>query len=226
MSKQFWGILAVIVLVFVGIFIFSGTGKSNNSSSSNTKPTEHIEGSGKTGVTLVEYGDYECPYCEGYYPIVKQVQQEFNDQIYFQFRNFPLVSVHQNAFAGARAAEAAALQNKFWQMHDALYDSSNWQVWSTASDPTPYFNEYAQQLGFNTVQFKKDFNGSAVNNSVNADMSAGNKLNINGTPTFYLDGKQITVAPNVPAFEKVIKAEIAKKAAHSATTSTSNATKQ
>lgn len=215
MSKQFWGILAVIVLVFVGIFIFSGTGKNNNSSnSSNAKPTEHIEGLGKSGVTLVEYGDYECPYCEEYFPTVKQVQQEFNDQIYFQFRNFPLTSVHPNAFAGARAAEAAALQNKFWQMHDALYDSTNWQIWSTASDPTPYFNQYAQQLGLNVTQFKRDFGSSKVNATVNADMNAGNKLNINGTPTFYLDGKPITVSPTVSSFEKVINAEIAKKAAH------------
>src|SRR5580704_11512586 len=98
MCKQFWGILAIIVLIFAGIFIFSGNGKNSASSAkTNAKPTEHIEGLGKSGVTLVEYGDYECPYCEEYYPTIKQVQQEFNDQISFQFRNFPLVSIHQNA---------------------------------------------------------------------------------------------------------------------------------
>ena len=220
MSKQFWAVVAIIVLVFVGIVAVSNH-KSSTSSSTNSssQPTQHIIGTGSTGVTLVEYGDYECPYCEEYYPVVKQVQQEYNDKIFFQFRNFPLTSVHVNAFAGARAAEAAGLQNKFWEMHDALYDASNWQVWSTASDPTPYFSQYAQQLGLNMTQFKSDFGSSKVNDLVNADMTAGNKLNIQGTPTFFLDGKQITVGISVTDFEKVINAEIAKKAAASSSTS-------
>jgi protein-disulfide isomerase len=226
MSKQFWGILAVIVLIFVGIAVFSGH-KNNNSSNatgSSGKPTQHIEGLGKSGVTLVEYGDYECPFCEEYSPIVKQVQQEFNDQIFFQFRNFPLTSVHPNAFAGARAAEAAALQGQFWEMHDALYESSNWQVWSTSSDPTPYFNQYAQQLGLNVAQFKRDFSGEKVNNEINADMAVGTNLNIQGTPTFFLDGKQVQVGATVGAFETVIKKEITKKTAASSSTSKSTTT--
>jgi protein-disulfide isomerase len=211
MSKQFWAILAVIVLIFAGVIIFNGNKNNNTSANSSAKATQHVEGLGKSGVTLVEYGDYECPYCEEYYPVVKQVQQEFNTQMTFQFRNFPLVSVHQNAFAGARAAEAAALQGKFWEMHDALYDNTNWQVWSTASDPTQYFDQYAQQLGLNLAKFKQDFSSTAVNDTVNADMAAGNKLGINGTPTFYLDGKQISPQPTLASFESFIKAEIAKK---------------
>jgi protein-disulfide isomerase len=229
MSKQFWGILVVIVLIFAGIFIFTGNNKGSSSAngSSSAKPTAHIEGLGQSGVTLVEYGDYECPYCEEYSLIVKQVQQEFNSQIFFQFRNFPLVSIHQNAFAGARAAEAAALQGQFWQMHDALYDSSNWQVWSTSSDPTPYFNQYAQELGLNLTKFKQDFASQAVNNAIVADENAGNKLGIDGTPTFYLDGKQISPQPTVASFESLIKAEIAKKtAATAATSSSTSSTKQ
>jgi len=213
MSKQFLGVLVAIVLVFVGIFVFGGNKTPAKSSGTGTNtPTSHIEGLGQDNVTLVEYGDYECPYCEEYFPVVQQVQTEFNSQMFFQFRNFPLVNVHQNAFAGARAAEAAGLEGKFWQMHDALYDSSNWQVWSTATDPTPYFDEYASQLGLNVTQFKSDFASSKVNNLVNADMAAGNALNIQGTPTFFLDGKEISVAPTTSAFEKVINAEIAKKA--------------
>ncbi len=218
MSKQFWAVIAIIVLMFVGIFVFSGNKNKSTSSSKNSgTPTSHIIGTGSTGVTLVEYGDYECPYCEAYHPILKQIQAEFNDQIFFQFRNFPLVSVHVNAFAAARAAEAAALQSKFWEMHDALYDSANWQVWSTATDPTPYFSQYAQRIGINVAQFKTDYASSKVNNFVNADLAAGNKLKIQGTPTFFLDGKQITIPGNVANFQKVIKAEIAKKTPASST---------
>jgi protein-disulfide isomerase len=218
MSKQFWAVVAVIVLVFIGIFTLTGHKSNSTSNKSANQPTQHVIGKGSTGVTLVEYGDYECPYCEQYYPVVKQVQQEYNDKIFFQFRNFPLVNVHVNAFAAARAAEAAGLQDKFWEMHDALYEPGNWQVWSTASDPTPYFNQLAQQLRLDATQFKSDFGSTKINNLVNADMAEGNKLKIQGTPTFFLDGKQVSIGISVADFEKAINAEIAKKAAASATT--------
>jgi protein-disulfide isomerase len=220
MSKQFLGVIVIVILVFAGVFAFSNKGaKTSGGSSGSSTLTEHIEGQGKDGVTLVEYGDYECPFCGEYYPTVKQVQAEFNQQIFFQFRNFPLVSIHQNAFAGARAAEAAALQNKFWQMHDLLYE--NQTAWSGASNPTPFFNQYATQLGLNLTQFQSDYASGKVNDLINADMAEGNKLGIQGTPTFYLDGKQLDSTqlvdsqsqPSAAAFAKLINAEIAKKTA-------------
>lgn len=211
MSKQFLAVLAVIVLIFVGIFAFGGNKSSTKSSTSSVKPTEHIRGTSSTGVTVVEYGDFQCPYCEEYAPVVSQVQQEFNDKVSFQFRNFPLVNVHANAFAAARSAEAAGLQNKYWEMHEALYNYSNWIVWTKASDPTPYFNQYAEQIGANVAQFKTDFVSSKVNDLINADTDAGNKLGIQGTPTFFINGKQVTIAAKVADFEKVLNAEIAKK---------------
>lgn len=212
MSKQFLAVIVVTILALVGVFALTGN-KSNStkSSSSNGTPTNHVEGKGTAGVTLVEYGDYQCPFCEQYYPVVKQVQAEFGDQLAFQFRNFPLVSVHQNAFAGARAAEAAALQGKFWQMHDLLYQ--NQSQWSESGDPTSFFNQYAQQLGLNMAQFKKDYASSQVNNSINADTAAGTKLKIQGTPTFFLNGKEIQVTASASSFEKQIKDAIAQKQA-------------
>jgi protein-disulfide isomerase len=223
MSKQFIALLAAIVLAFVGFFIFTGH-KSSTSSSAKSNPstlTQHIEGSTSSGVKLVEYGDFECPFCEEYFPTIRSVTAEFKDQIQFQFRNFPLVNIHRNAFAAARAGEAAAQQNKFFPMFNALYDSGNWQVWSTASDPTPYFSQFAQQIGLNVTKFKTDYGSSKVNDLVRADMAEGTKLNIQGTPTFFLDGKMVTIPNTIAAFEKVIKAEIAKKApANSSTTTT------
>jgi len=212
MSKQFWGVIIIVVLVLAGIFVLSGN-KSNSSnksgSGSTSSLTQHIEGQGKSDVTLVEYGDYECPYCGQYFPTVKQIETEYDQQIHFQFRNFPLVSIHQNAFAAARAAEAAGLQGKFWEMNSALYESQS--QWTSASDATPIFNQYATQLGLNVAQFKSDSASSKVNSLINADMAEGNKLSIQGTPTFFLDGKQIQVANSPAAFEKLINAEIAKK---------------
>jgi protein-disulfide isomerase len=208
MSRNFWFVIIAIVLVFVGLFSFGGS-----------KTTSHIQGLGKSGITLVEYGDYECPYCKVYAPVVKQIQQEFNDQIFVQFRNYPLTNAHVNAFAAARAAEAASLQNKFWEMHDALYNPSNWAIWTPATDPTTYFKQYATAIGLNLDQFNTDFGSTKVNDYINNDKAAGDKLNLTGTPSYYLDGVNIpnnklvdgTNQPSVEAFAKVINDAIAKK---------------
>jgi protein-disulfide isomerase len=217
MSKQFWGVIVVIILVFVGIFALSGSKSDNSGSNGNSKnasskqPTSHTKGTGTTGVKFVEYGDFECPYCEQYSTTVDSVVQEYGDRITFQFRNFPLTSLHRNAFAAARAAEAAGLQNKYWEMHDALYQASNWQDWTNASNPNKFFDTYAKQLGLNTAQFQKDFASNQVNDLINADMAEGNKLDITGTPTFFVDGKKVTINNTPDAFKKVIDAAITSK---------------
>ncbi len=232
MDKRFWGILVGIVIIFGVIFWF--TGKHKAGAPSGALASSHIEGSGSSGVTLIEYGDYECPFCGEYYPVVKQVQAEYSSQIFFQFRNLPLVSLHPNAFAGARAAEAAALQGKFWEMHDALYqaqDPNGKTGWVASSDPLDqYFANFASQLGLNVAKFKTDFAGDQVNNTINADLAAFAKTKAQeATPTFFLDGKQISPGVfnndgsiNAPAtinnFQNSINAEITKKTGKPATT--------
>ncbi|HSW37822.1 MAG TPA: thioredoxin domain-containing protein [Candidatus Saccharimonadales bacterium] len=211
MTKQFWAAIVVVVLVLIGVFTFTNSHKAGAPSSGDVKATQHITGQGTKGVTLVEYGDYQCPFCEQYYATVKQVEQMYDSDIHFQFRNFPLVSLHQNAFAAARAAEAAALQNKFWEMHDALYDPINWQSWTRSNSPANFFNQIAQQLGLNVTQFKQDFASDRVNKLINADLAEGHHLDVTGTPSFFIDGKKVEISNDVAAFKKVIDAEIAKK---------------
>jgi protein-disulfide isomerase len=218
MDKRFWAIIGILVVVFGGIvLIHNNTANKNGTSASNAKPTNHVEGKLDSKVTLVEYGDYECPVCESYYATVQQVQQKYNDTVKFQFRNLPLSQVHPNAFAGARAAEAADMQSKFWQMHDLLYSPSNWQEWSTSSNPVPYFTTYAKQLGLNMSKFNKDFASSAVNNRVNADIAAFKKTGQQeSTPSFFINGKYVSNnkmidssgEPNVDAFSKVLDAAL------------------
>lgn len=206
MDKRFWGIILAIFLVFGGIIYFNNRSNPNTTAS----PSHHVEGSNKKNVTLLEYGDYQCPACESYYPIVKQVVAKYKDDITFQFRNLPLTQIHQNAFVGARAAEAAALQNKFWEMHDMLYD--NQDAWSESSDPASYFYKYANELGMNLDQYKKDYASSKVNDTINADIAAFNKTGATmATPTFFLDGKKIDTTASVDSFSKQIDAEIANK---------------
>lgn len=210
MSKVFWAIIAIVLVVFGGILLFKGNKANAPSTSSAAKPTQHVEGKDTSGVVLVEYGDYQCPFCGQYYPIVKEVQQKYNDQITFQFRNLPLLQIHQNAFAAARAAEAASLQGKFWEMHDILY--TNQDAWSTNSNPLSVFTQYATQIGVKDIdKFKKDFASSAVNDTINADIQEFNKTGQElSTPTFFLDGKKIT-PKSVDEFSKLIDTAIADK---------------
>ena len=220
MSKQFWAVLVVIVLVLIGVFAFTGDKSNKSGGSSSVKPSQNITGEGKSGVNLVEYGDFECPFCEQYEGTLEQVRQLYGAQIHFQFRNFPLTSVHPNAYAASRAAEAAALQGKFWEMHDTLYQPNNWSQWSTASGPTKFFNQYAQQIGLNVEQFKTDFASDKVNAQVSADLGEANKLGLTGTPTFFLDGKQVQINNTLDDFKKILDAEIAKKQPAGSTTTT------
>ncbi len=218
MSKQFWAVIAGIVIVLVGIFVLTGNKSDNKSSNGSTAAaTNHVQGTGSTGVTLAEYGDYQCPYCQAYYSTVKQVVEEYKDQIHFQFVNFPLPNLHQNAFAAARAAEAADKQGKFWEMHDLLYensDPSGASGWVASNAPSTYFNQYATQLGLNLEQFKKDSASSDVNAAINADMTKGNKLGVEGTPTFFVNGKKTTIENTPDAFKKVLDEAIKSKSAN------------
>jgi protein-disulfide isomerase len=217
MSKQFWAVLAVIALAFVGVIIFNGN-KDSGSTASNTTPTNHVEGSTSTGVKLVEYGDYQCPACGQFYQSVKATATKYNDKIQFQFRNLPLTSLHPNAFAGARAAEAAGFQGKYFEMHDMLYE--NQSAWESSQNPLTIFSEYAKSLGLNVTQFKTDFASAKANNNIKADMAAFAKTKADqATPTFFLDGKKLESTqlvdangqPSVDAFSKAIDAAIKAK---------------
>lgn len=189
MSKQFLAILAAIVVGLGIIFWVSGSksDQSNNSKSSSAKVTSHIQGEGKKNVTLLEYGDYQCPVCGSFNPVVKQVVAQYSKDIYFQFRNLPLVQIHQNAFAGARAAEAAGMQNKYFEMHDLLYE--NQQTWSSSSNPVPIFQSFAQQLKLDMAKFNTDYASATVNDTIQADIAEfGKTKQQQATPAFFIDG--------------------------------------
>lgn len=211
MSKQFWGIILAIVLVFVAVVALTGKDSNAPSNSDQAKTSSHTVGAGTEGVTLVEYGDFQCPYCGLYYPTLKQVKQTYGDKIKFQFVHFPLTSLHPNAFAASRAAEAAGMQGKFWEMHDKLYEQQ--QAWSNAKDPLAVFSGYAETIGLDVNKFRTDFASRQVNDIINADMADGNSKKLTATPTFFLNGKKVEVNNEVAAFEKLIDAEIAKQAA-------------
>ncbi len=210
MSSRFWAILAVIAVLFVGVTIYNN--KKEDKTTSTGAASNHLIGKSDKGIKLVEYGDFRCPYCGQAYPIVKQVTEKYKDQVVFQFRNYPLKNAHLNAVAAARAAEAASKQGKFWEMYDLLY--SQQAAWSSTNSAQSIFTGYAKQLGLDTAQFKNDYSSKAVNDTINADMQAFEKLGIRiATPTFILDGKQVKTDISVAAFSKVIDEALAKAAA-------------
>ncbi len=208
MSKGFWLIIAAIVLIFGGILFFKGD--KAEAPTDGSALSSHIIGNNAKGVVLLEYGDYQCPFCGQYYPLVKQVVEKYKADIAFQFRNLPLSQNHKNAFAAARAAEAANLQGKFWEMYDALFQ--NQAAWSDSNNPLSIFEQYAAQLGLNVEQFKTDFASEKVNDTINADAAEFNKTGEKiSTPTFFLNGEKIEPKSG-EEFSTLIDAAIAKQA--------------
>lgn len=204
MNRQFFAIIIVIILAFVGIIAF--TGKKNDSNSkgnAQAQTSEHVTGKTDSKVNLTEYGDFQCPACKSYYPIVKQIKETYGDRIAFQFRHYPLVQIHPNAFLGSRAAEAAGKQGKFFEMHDLLYE--NQDTWASSSNPNTILESYAQQLGLNMDQYKADASSAAVADIINADVRAGQALGANSTPTFVINGKKLDKNPtSIDEFNKLI----------------------
>jgi protein-disulfide isomerase len=144
-------------------------------------PQDQAQGSSDAAVTLVEYGDYQCPYCGEAYPIVKRVQKRLGSRLRFVFRNFPLAEMHPFATAAAEMAEAAALLGKFWQMHDMLYEHQE------ALD-SHHLTEYAKRLHLDTAELKQALGNAAVTERVRSDIASGVRSGVNGTPTFFING--------------------------------------
>jgi protein-disulfide isomerase len=146
-------------------------------------PRDHTEGPETASVTLVEYGDYQCPYCGAAYPIVKRVQQHMGDRLRFVFRNFPLSEIHPFALGAAEGAEAAGAQGKFWAMHDRLFEHQR------ALDPA-HLVEHARQLGLDVARFERDLAEHTFASRVHEDFLSGARSGVNGTPTFYINGRR------------------------------------
>lgn len=144
---------------------------------------DHIQGNPNAELVIVEYGDYQCPYCGAAYPVLKELMNEFGNQIQFVFRNFPLSEMHQYAKPAAIAAEAANLQGKFWEMHDAIYENQQYLSENL-------FLEIAEQLHLNTAQFKQDISSSELEEKVDSDFESGVISGVNGTPSFFVNGKK------------------------------------
>jgi protein-disulfide isomerase len=144
---------------------------------------DHTAGPDNAQITLVEYGDYECPYCGMAYPIVRRAQRELGSQLRLVFRNFPLAEAHPHARLAAEAAEAAGAQGRFWEMHDMLFEHQN------ALAPKDLVG-YAKAIGLDTKKFERDLEAGTYTKRVRDDFRNGVRSGVNGTPTFFVNGER------------------------------------
>lgn len=144
---------------------------------------DHIYGNPSATIELLEYGDYQCPYCGRAYPIVKSIKERLGDDLKFVFRNFPLTKIHPQAKLASVATEAASLQGKFWEMHDTIFENQR-RLFKSA------LLEYAKAIELNPEQFEADLDNAALIEKVESDFESGLRSGVNATPTFFINGEK------------------------------------
>lgn len=217
-------ILGSLLLVGVLAFFFSGQGanpvavapveqskltegarlikttEAMASPSASPNPSASPSASAPTAaVTIVEFSDFQCPACKAAQPMIESVLKQYGDKVTLIYRHYPLDQLHPNARLAAQAAEVAFDQGKFWQFHDALFNTQ--EEWAKISDKSAlleYFTKLATQLKLDTTDFASKVESQAIADRVKADSVLGNSINIQATPTFFVNGQSVT-APQLSA---------------------------
>ena len=144
---------------------------------------DHIQGAADAPITLLEYGDYECPFCGEAQPIVREIQRRLGDSLCFAFRHFPMANVHPHAEHAAEAAEAAGEQGAFWLMHESLFANQD-----TLDDES--LAEYAAALGLDVTRVLQEIVSNAHTHRIREDFRSGVRAGVNGTPCFFINGQR------------------------------------
>jgi protein-disulfide isomerase len=162
---------------------------------------DHIQGKNTAPLELVEYGDYQCPHCGRAYPIIKNLQRSLGPDLKFVFRNFPLSEIHPDAFNAAVAAEAAGLQQRFWDMHDIIFEHQQ------ELDFESLFL-YAKTIGLDLERFKNDIQKNTPISKVEQDFESGIRSGVNGTPSFFINRKKYDGDWEGRAFSQYLKSQL------------------
>lgn len=211
-NYAFWASFLALLIASIGVIYFITRPQTPSTQEALSQPVntalppvtaaDNQTGPANAKVTLVEYGDFQCPACGQYFPMVSQLKNEYKNSVKVVYRHFPLTNLHKNAQSAAQAAQAAAKQDKFWEMHDLLF--KNQAAWSESDAAAAAFTDYASQLGLNIDQFTLDMNSEETLNSIKSHVDGGTKAGIQGTPTFFLNGKQLTNPTTYEDFKKLI----------------------
>lgn len=207
--KQIIITVLVIAAIITGAVLLSNRKSDTVNTEQSAQTSNNVYGNLDGIVTVTEYGDFQCPSCGQFYPITKQVKEQLKDKVKFEFKNFPLSQIHPNAIAAHRAAQAAANQGKFWEMHDLIYEGQN--QWSSVTSPNSIFEQYASQIGLDLEKYKVDVSASDTLAIINADVAKGKELKISGTPTYLIDGEivpDLSQISTVDSFVAFIQSKI------------------
>ncbi|HYK08260.1 MAG TPA: thioredoxin domain-containing protein [Candidatus Eisenbacteria bacterium] len=205
-TVAWWSFGGMLLVLAIWALVVFSQGSSSLSSATLKQPpvTKADFQTNPSGAkaTLVEYADFQCPACKAYDPIVRQLLKDYGEKLNLVYRMFPLKTVHQNAINSAKAAYAASLQGKFWEMHNRLFDAQD--SWATLPDPESVYVGYTKDLGLDTNTFKKDYEAQATSDFVNNSYDAALNVGVNSTPTFFLNGNQLTNPAGYADFKKLI----------------------
>ena len=188
------GVAATFIFLFFVYKLTNTPAKTEFPEINVVKPEDHKKWNAKSKNILVEYSDYECPACNSLHNFLKELEKTATPDAQLVFRYFPLYQIHPQAFNAAYAAEAASIQDRFWEMSDLLF--SNQAQWSKLTQPESYFIDLAKKLNLNLDKFKFDMSSQAVKDRVQSDLSEGEKIGINSTPSLFLNGKKVDVTNN------------------------------
>lgn len=211
-NKVFWLLLTGVVVGLVGTFMLLGeqpstqSGNSTNLSKEEILQPDHYPytlGNEESKVILIEYGDFQCPFCGALHPLISQLLAEYGDRIQFQYRHFPITAIHNNAMVSHRAAEAAGLQDKFYEMYDKIFVGQ--AEWSESNEPGQIFERYAKEIGLDVDKFNKDRNSQKVLDTIQTNLSEAVKLDVSSTPTLFLNGEKMETPTSYEALVEPIE---------------------
>lgn len=211
-----WGIIGVASIAFLGFFAFMVVMLKKDAPTVGADPVEFTSeawtiGADDSNVVLTEFADLQCPACQAYHPIIKEILASYEEgEVRFDYMHFPLTSIHPNAMPAAKAAEAAGAQGKFFEYHDMLFDKQT--LWSNLNAPAAreVFIEYAQELELDIEEFESVMDDAAIETKIRANMDEGISAGVSGTPSFFINGKRISTPQNIDVFKSIIDEELGK----------------
>ena len=222
------GLVAIVAIIGTVLYLQGARTASRTNTNTNAKQANNApknsnalanaspgaqpawaKGPATAPVVIEEFADFECPSCAAFEPVIRQIKTIYGDKVRVVFRHYPLTQIHQKAYDAARATEAAGMQNKFWEMHDLLYDKQ--KSWTTSGDHRAEFANYAQQIGLDVERFKTDMLGMVTAQRVDADKKRGDSVRIGSTPSAFLNGRPLDFATemsNTDALRRVVESAL------------------
>jgi protein-disulfide isomerase len=195
------GATALVVLAVVVLYLFTGAAATETSKAAPLASTDITYGPENPELTVIEYSDFQCPFCAEYAKWLTELRAKYGDRVQFVFRNYPL-SNHEWATLAAKVGYAASLQGKFWEMHDLLFQRQD--EWAASSDPRPLFDSYAESLGLDMDKFHADADAQSTLDFIKKQAAEGKKAGVTHTPWFVIGDKSV-LPRSLEQFDKAIQ---------------------